>query len=99
MDFATNVVNRHESEMNIHLDTKSKYPTVLSRAIIDTDGDMDGGELVLVNNGFVCDYVPGDLVFLLGSQVYHNVLPFSIRPDASSQNPTRFSCSFYNNHL
>jgi len=99
MDFATNVVNRHESEMNIHLDTKSKYPTVLSRAIIDTDGDMDGGELVLVNNGFVCDYVPGDLVFLLGSQVYHNVLPFSIRPeDPSSQNPTRFSCAFYNNH-
>jgi hypothetical protein len=39
MDFATNVVNRHESEMKIHLYTKSKYLTVLSRAIIDTDGD------------------------------------------------------------
>ena len=85
--------------MNIDLDTKSKYPAVLSRAIIDTDGDMDGGELVLVNNGFIWDYVRGDLVFLLESQVYHNVLSFSIRPeDASSQKLTRFSCSFYNNH-
>lgn len=88
---ATNILDKAESRMHFHLDTKSNFPTILTQAPI-MQKSFKGGELFLLDNSFVCDYKCGDIVMIPGSKVVHAVLPFSIdekNKSISEQNPLR----------
>ena len=69
------------SSLNVNVDVRSGYhPDANNQpgswSALFTDGDYEGGGLVLPGRGICFDIRPGDLLFFKGGEEIHGVLPF-----------------------
>lgn len=90
----SNLTDSGRSVTHGHLDANDAIPTALATINPLESVVTTGGELMLLDGALLLPYRSRDVVFLLGSQVYHSVMRLGVPSGQNQADARRYSVAF-----